>query len=50
MAMWALLAGGPSPLIARAGLPIRPAGTDGITAAKLAEPMTLKGLIGTALV
>ena len=31
-------------------LPVRPAGTDGMTAAKLAELVTLKGLIGTALV
>jgi nitrile hydratase subunit alpha len=31
-------------------LPVRPAGTDGMTAAQLAELVTLKGLIGTALV
>jgi len=31
-------------------LPARPAGTDGMTAAKLAELVTLNGLIGTALV
>ena len=31
-------------------LPVRPAGTDGMTATKLAELVTLKGLIGTALV
>jgi len=31
-------------------LPARPAGTDGMTAAELAELVTLKGLIGTALV
>jgi nitrile hydratase subunit alpha len=31
-------------------LPVRPSGTDGMTAAKLAELVTLKGLIGTALV
>jgi nitrile hydratase subunit alpha len=31
-------------------LPVRPAGTDGMTAAQLAERVTLKGLIGTALV
>ena len=31
-------------------LPVRPAETDGMTAAKLAELVTLKGLIGTALV
>ncbi len=31
-------------------LPVRPAGTDGMTAAELAELVTLKGLIGTALV
>ena len=31
-------------------LPVRPAGTDGMTAAKLAELVTLKGLIGTAVV
>jgi nitrile hydratase len=31
-------------------LPVRPAGTDGMTVAKLAELVTLKGLIGTALV
>ena len=31
-------------------LPVRPAGTDGMTAANLAELVTLKGLIGTALV
>jgi nitrile hydratase subunit alpha len=31
-------------------LPVRPAGTDAMTAAKLAELVTLKGLIGTALV
>jgi nitrile hydratase len=31
-------------------LPARPAGTDGMTATKLAELVTLKGLIGTALV
>ena len=30
-------------------LPVRPSGTDGMTAAKLAELVTLKGLIGTAL-
>ncbi|WP_300603385.1 nitrile hydratase subunit alpha [Trebonia sp.] len=30
-------------------LPVRPAGTDGMTAAELAELVTLKGLIGTAL-
>jgi nitrile hydratase subunit alpha len=31
-------------------LPVRPAGTDGMTAAKLGELVTLRGLIGTALV
>jgi nitrile hydratase subunit alpha len=31
-------------------LPVRPAGTGGMTATKLAELVTLKGLIGTALV
>jgi len=31
-------------------LPVRPVGTDGMAAAKLAELVTLKGLIGTALV
>jgi len=31
-------------------LPVRAAGTDGMTASKLAELVTLKGLIGTALV
>jgi nitrile hydratase subunit alpha len=31
-------------------LPVRPAGTDGMTAAKLTDLVTLKGLIGTALV
>ncbi len=31
-------------------LPVRPAGTAGMTAARLAELVTLKGLIGTALV
>jgi nitrile hydratase subunit alpha len=31
-------------------LPVRPAGTDAMTAAALAELVTLKGLIGTALV
>jgi nitrile hydratase subunit alpha len=31
-------------------LPVRPAGTDGMTAANLAGLVTLKGLIGTALV
>jgi nitrile hydratase len=31
-------------------LPVRPAGTDGMTTARLAELVTLKGLIGTAMV
>ena len=31
-------------------LPVRPAGTVGMTAAKLTDLVTLKGLIGTALV
>jgi len=31
-------------------LPARPAGTDEMTAAELAELVTLNGLIGTALV